>query len=78
MQVLEQAEGAVAALGELSLVGMHSADLLDLTQGLFTLADRLDAVIQRAIEQMHWTGASWDAANLGPRRWMTQACGWCS
>ena len=74
MQVLEQAEGAVAALGELPLAGMHPADLLDLTQGLFTLADRLDAVIQRAIEQMHWTGASWDAANLGPRRWMTQQC----
>ena len=73
-QVLEQAEGAVDALQQLELAGMHPQDLLDVTARLFTLADRLDAVLQAAVEQIHWTGASWDAAHLGPRRWLQQHC----
>ena len=63
-QVLERAEGAVGALAGVALAGMQPQDLLDVTARLFTLADRLDAVLQGAIEQIHWTGATWDAANL--------------
>jgi hypothetical protein len=61
-------------LREVPLAGRHPADLLEVTQRLFRLADQLDAVVQGAIEQIHWTSASWDAANLGPRRWLMEHC----
>ena len=73
-QLVDQADAAVRALDDLPLAGEYPQTVLDLTARLFTLADRLDAVIQGAIEQIHWTGASWDAANLGPRRWMIEHC----
>ena len=73
-QLVDQGEAAVRALEDLPLAGEHPQTLLELTARLFTLADRLDAVIQGAIEQIQWSGASWDAANLGPRRWMIEHC----
>ena len=73
-QLVDQAEAALRALDDLPLAGEHPQTVLDLTARLFTLADRLDAVIQGAIEQIQGCGASWDAANLGPRRWMIEHC----
>ncbi len=67
---LESAEAAIRALQDLDLAGQHPQTVLDVTQRLFTLADRLDAALQRAVEQIHWSNASWDAAHLGPRRWL--------
>jgi hypothetical protein len=71
---LEAAEAAVRALQQLELAGQHPQTLLDLTQRLFTLSDQLDAALQRAIEQIHWSSASWDAAHLGPIRWLIEQC----
>jgi hypothetical protein len=72
VQQLAQAQAAIAALTELPLTGHHPRDLLELTSALFTMADQLDAVIQRAVEQNIWDRASWDGANLGPIRWMIE------
>jgi hypothetical protein len=71
---LEAAELAVRALQQVELAGAHPQTLLELTQRLFTLADQLDAALQRAIEQIHWTAASWEAAKLGPIRWLIEQC----
>jgi hypothetical protein len=74
VQQLAQARAAIAALTELPLTGQQPQDLLDLSAALFTMADRLDAVIQRAVEQIIWDRASMDGAHLGPIRWMIEHC----
>jgi hypothetical protein len=71
---LEAAEAAIRALQQIELAGSQPQTVLDIAQQLFVLGDQLDAALQRVMEHIHWTSATYDAAKLGPINWMRQHC----